>query len=98
MKPQSSPTARRTSTGSASLEQFDGSRFAVMIPQIRREPFCGPARYEQDDLLGSILRIEIEAQVPGNPHILIAENECGGLITSDSRYGCDYCFLVLADD
>ena len=98
MKPQSSPTPRRTNTGSAWFEQFDGCRFAVMMPRIRHEPFCGPARYEQDDRLGSILRIEIEAQFPGNPHILIAEDEWGGLITADSKYGCDYCVALLPDD
>jgi hypothetical protein len=68
------------------------------MPQFREEPFVGTARYERDDLLGNVLRISLEGKLPGNPHILLVENEWHGLITADTEYGCDYNVVLLPDD
>ena len=97
MNSRSSQDARHATTKVTGLEQFDGSRFAIMMPQICRRPFRGRARYERDDLLGNVLRIAIETDNPGDPHILIAEDQWDGLIKTDSRFGCDY-FVVLPPD
>ena len=65
------------------------------MPQLGAKPLLGAARYERDDVLGNVLRIEIEGNLPGNPHMLLVEDEWNGLITPDTQYGCDFCVTQL---
>lgn len=97
MMSQSSHVARPTNNKAARFERFDGCRFAVVFPQISGK-LVGTATFERDDLLGNVLRIPIEAKSPGNPQILLAEDEWGELITPDSKYGCDYCVVLLQEN
>jgi hypothetical protein len=98
MKSQPAKNDRRSTTKVAErFERFDGVRFAIVMPQVRREPFRGVARYERDDLLGNVLRIAVDGKSPGNPEILLTEDDWQGLITPDAKYGCDYCVVLLPD-
>ena len=85
----------RTSQSAELLKRCDGRRVAVIMPELGPKPLRGAARYERDDVLGNVLRIKIEGNLPGNPHMLLVEDEWNGLIIPDTQYGCDYCVTQL---
>ena len=76
----------------AVLFEFDGVVHVVK----------GTAVYEEDDLLGWVLRIVVpegetpSADVPSE--VLIAETEWQGKVTSGDAYGCDFCFHPASAD
>ena len=88
----------KTDKRSVALRCCDGSRIAVLIPHIRREPFRGTARYERDGRLGNVLRITLEDSRSDALHVLLAEDQWQGAISADLTYGCDYSLSLLPED
>jgi hypothetical protein len=86
---------RRGQTG---FSQYDNRRFSVFLDGLAASaPLQGTARFERDDVLGSILRIALDGDVPGAPDICVSEKHFGGLIVRDSRYGCDFSLILISD-
>jgi hypothetical protein len=80
------------------FQRYDRCRFAVhLAPLIRDEHLVGTAHFERDDLLGSILRISLEGDFPGQLDIIVAESEWRGLITPGRSFGCDYCLSFVRE-
>ena len=97
MNVHSNRTGRSRAAESAKgFERYDQCRFAILLnfPHGRR-PLMGTAHYERDDLLGGILRFSLEADCPGRPEIIIAENEWNGSIISGRPYHCEYCLRLM---
>jgi hypothetical protein len=86
----------------AALSHYAGKRVAVVLKN--RDSDCvvrGTARYDEDEHLGWVLRIEVderEADFDLPTEILIAESEWDGEITSGEAFGCDFCFHPAAPD
>ena len=98
MKTQASKSTKgKTTKVNRAFKGYDGRRFAIVGPQFGKSPLRGIARYERDDLLGNTLRIPVEGNCPGKPEILLAEKEWNGLILEGSRYGCDFCVMLLPE-
>jgi hypothetical protein len=94
-----SGTATRSSKPGSGFQRYDRCRFAIFLnfEQGRRRMF-GVARYERDDLLGNILRFALETDDPGEPELIIAEQEWNGLITPDQSNHCDYCLTLVVNE
>ena len=74
------------------LARCHGKRVAVALdhPERRHVLVHGQAVYEQDPLLGRVLRIELEAPGSGGTALLVAERHFRGPLYSGRRFGCDY--------
>jgi len=75
--------------------QYDGKRMSVVM-ECRGKPVVvrGTARFERDDSLGSILRIIVDGEEPGEAAIIVAEKDWKGEIIPDFKYGCTYCLCL----
>ena len=77
----------------ASLSDFDGRRFAVLIVNGSSHlALQGIARYV-DDTEGSVLRIEADNESQfeqGHPIFVIREDAWDGRFVPDYEYGCDF--------
>jgi hypothetical protein len=69
------------------LMQFDGQRVAIEL-DASGSLVRGVARFEQDDLIGGVLRIRLEESGPGNAQIIIGSSWRGTLV-ADFHCGCD---------
>jgi hypothetical protein len=56
--------------------------------------FWGMAKYQNDRLLGPVLRIRLaRGKSASETDVLISEKEWTGRIEPDRHYGCDFCFI-----
>ena len=89
---------RRQATPAAVPEgfaQYHGKRIAIVL-MYRNRPtmFWGAAQYQDDELLGPVLRIRLQGGTsPSETDVIIAEKEWDGRVMPDSLYGCDFCFI-----
>ncbi len=88
---------RRQATVSvhSGFSQYHGKRIAIVL-MYRNRPtmFWGAAQYQDDEVLGPVLRIRLQGgNTPSETDVIIAENEWDGRVVPDSRYGCDFCFI-----
>ena len=74
------------------LARCHGKRVAVALDHpVRRHVLVhGQAVYEQDPLLGRVLRIELDASGGSSTALLVAERHFRGPLYSGRRFGCDY--------
>jgi hypothetical protein len=80
------------------LSQYHGKRICVLLHAAGRTvPACGLASYEQDDLLGGVLRIKLDSpagsEVADVVDLLISESQWNGEITTECELDCDFCFI-----
>ena len=96
--PTETNTENRTEESASDFARYDQCRFAVFLksPSVSR-PLMGTAHHQRDDLLGSILRIPLETDSPGNPQIIVVEREWNGLFCSGEPYDCDYCLMLATE-
>ena len=75
--------------------QYHGKRIAVVLTYGDRvRMFAGVAQYQDDELLGPILRIRLkQGQSTGETDLIISEKEWQGRILPDSLHGCDFSFI-----
>jgi hypothetical protein len=90
-----STEANRANESARKFKRYDQCRFAILVElEHGHRLLNGIAHYQRDDLLGNILRFSLETDSPGNPEIILAEEEWKGLITCGRRYHCDYCVTL----
>ena len=84
-----------TSAVPEGFAQYHGKRIAiVLIYGDRPTMFWGAAQYQDDELLGPVLRIRLQGgKSPSETDVIIAEKEWSGCIEQDTLYGCDFCFI-----
>jgi len=77
------------------LSPYDGKRICVLVQAAGKVvPACGVASYEQDELLGAVLRIRVDSlKTDEEIDFFISEKEWKGEITTDPELDCDFCFL-----
>jgi len=78
-----------------SLQRFDGKRISVIV-EGGKAPIvmCGVAQFERDDLLGNVLRIKMDEDHPGEPEIIISEEDWSGEIVPDFVHGGQFCISL----
>ena len=86
---RTSPSVRK------GFAQYQGKRIAIVLPwRDRSRMFSGVAQYEDDELLGPVLRIRLrKGKSPGETDLIISEREWNGRILPDSLHGCDFSFI-----
>ncbi len=95
---QSKGSLRRQAISSAVPEGFagcHGKRIAIVL-MYRNRPtmFWGTAQYQDDEVLGPVLRIRLQGgKSPSETDVIISEKEWTGRIELDTHYGCDFCFI-----
>jgi hypothetical protein len=88
-KPWVGPPERSEQTG---LSAFDGHRMALIIHcGDQRMVLCGKASYVRDENIGNTLNIRLDDHEPGQPVVVISEQQWNGRIIPDFHYGCDFC-------
>jgi hypothetical protein len=75
--------------------QYHGKRIAIVLMyRTRATMFWGAAQYQDDELLGPVLRIRLNRdKSPSETDVVISEKEWNGRVVPDSLYGCDFCFI-----
>jgi hypothetical protein len=73
------------------LSSLHGKRIAVVLKRDQDELVVpGVGRYEQDAMLGMVLRISPTVPSAGDPMLLLQEEQWDREIRSDELDGCDY--------
>ena len=81
------------------LSQYDGKRLAIVIAYQGETSHIirGTARFENDDMLGHLLRVRVTAEEgeiledQGDPNFVFYEQVGNFKIRPDQEFGCDYC-------
>lgn len=77
------------------LSAYDGQRIAVILDRDRRRIVLqGTATFIQDDALGNALNIQLDNDEPGQPVLVISEEEWGGRIIPDFHHGCKFSLIL----
>ncbi len=78
-----------------SLADFDGQRLAVVVRNGQREVVMqGTATFVRDTAVGNSLRIHFGGDEPGDPVLMLSEDEWHGRIVPDFHHGCDFCLMI----
>ena len=76
------------------LARFGTKRVALILRRLDwRCVVRGTATYEQDPVLGGLLRITSSAGIPestAEPEFILQEETWDGTIAPDEQFGCDY--------
>ncbi|MCO6454695.1 MAG: hypothetical protein J5I93_05270 [Pirellulaceae bacterium] len=88
--------AAHNGPNSGEFAACDGKRVAISLPVgDQRRVLKGRARYEQDSVLGWILRVTLDGGVDdGNAQLLIRESQWQGQVIPDVAHGCN-CLLIV---
>ncbi len=77
------------------LAEFDGQRLAVVLRRGRDEVVMrGKASFVRDTTVGSSLCIRLDDEEPGQPVLMLSEEEWNGRIVPDFHHGCDFCLVI----
>jgi hypothetical protein len=89
------PLKTSSSRDRVDLSEYDGQRICVIFDQKRpRIVLQGTARFIQDDAVGNALNIQLDNDEPGQPVLVISEEEWQGRIIPDFHYGCKYSLIL----
>ncbi len=79
----------------AGLSEFDGQSLAVVLHRGQtRIVLRGRAAFVRDDAVGDSLQILMDDDEPGQPVLILSENEWNGRIIPDFHHGCDFCLVI----
>ena len=82
----------RTSETELDFALLDGCKIALVITRNqRRIVFRGVAALQRDDELGKILVLTPESAHPGEPRLIISEQNWSGRIAPDVEFDCEFC-------
>ncbi|MHB0959649.1 MAG: hypothetical protein ACYC6N_28390 [Pirellulaceae bacterium] len=77
------------------LSEFDGQKLAVVMTCGKdRLVVRGTAAFVRDDTVGNTLKIRLEDCEPGDPVLIIVEDQWKGRIVPDFHFGCDFCLIM----
>jgi hypothetical protein len=77
------------------LSAFDGHRIAVVIESKNHKTVLrGTAAFVRDEAVGNSLRIQLDDEEPGQPVLMISEDQWDGRIIPDFHHGCSFCLIV----
>ena len=84
-----------TSSVRRGFSPYHGKRIAIVLMyRDRATMFSGMAQYQDDELLGAVLRIPLKrGKSPGETDLIISEREWDGRVLPDSLHGCDFLFI-----
>jgi len=77
------------------LSEFDGLSMAVILRSgEKRVVLRGTAVYVRDATVGNSLRIRVAGSEPGEPVLVVSEDDWNGRVIPDFHYGCDFCLVI----
>lgn len=77
------------------LSEFDGLNLAVIMRSAgKRIVLRGRAVYVPDTVAGNSLRIRVAGSEPGDPVVVLSEENWNGRTIPDFHYGCDFCLVI----
>lgn len=78
------------------LSEFDGQSVAVILRKKGRREIVmrGTAAFVRDDAVGNSLQIALNDDQPGQPLVILSEEEWNGRIIPDFHHGCDFCLVI----
>jgi len=78
------------------LSEFDGQSMAVIMRKKGRPEIIlrGTAAFVRDDAVGNSLQIALDDEQPGQPLVILSEDEWNGRIIPDFHHGCDFCLVI----
>jgi hypothetical protein len=90
-----SPRCQTTACVHKGFAQYQGKRIAiVLMHRDRPTRFAGVAQYQEDELLGPVLRIPLKkGKSPSQTDLIVSEVEWNGRVLPDPLHGCDFSFI-----